>query len=185
MTLLLLLAEFFKAGLFAIGGGLATLPFLMEMSQTHPTWFTLDELMNMVAISESTPGPLGVNMASYVGFHVAGISGAVIATLGLVLPSYIIILIVVRVLDRFQNHPRVIGGLQGLHPAVTGLIAVAGYSVITASLLRTTDGVTRFQWLAFILLLVFLTAMQLKPLERIHPVLYIVFGAVLGVLLQL
>ena len=77
MTYFLLAYEFFKAGLFAIGGGLATLPYLMEMSQNHPTWFTLDELMNMIAVSESTPGPIGVNMASYVGFHVGGVLGEV------------------------------------------------------------------------------------------------------------
>ncbi len=185
MTLLVLAYEFFKAGLFAIGGGLATLPFLMEMSRAHPAWFSIDELMNMIAVSESTPGPIGINMASYVGYHVSGILGAVIATLSLVLPSYIVVLIVVRILDRFRNNRRINGGLEGLRPAVTGLIAAAGYSVLWASLFRTVGGATQFQWLAFVLFLCFFTAMQLKPFQKLHPILYIAAGAILGVVLNL
>ncbi|MCE5343805.1 MAG: chromate transporter [Eubacteriales bacterium] len=185
MTLLILAFEFFKAGLFAIGGGLATLPYLMEMAVNHPTWFSIDELMNMIAVSESTPGPIGVNMSSYVGYHVAGLPGAVIATFSLVLPAYLSILIVVRILDRFRTNRRISGGLEGLRPAVTGLIAAAGYSVLSSSLFRVIGGVTQFQWLAFLLFLCFFTVMQLRPLQKVHPLLYIAFGAVLGVVLQL
>jgi chromate transporter len=185
LTLLMLAYEFFKAGLFAIGGGLATLPYLMEISRVHPAWFTIDELMNMIAVSEATPGPIGINMATYVGFHVSGIVGAVVATVSLVMPSYIVVLIVVRILDRFRSNRRISGGLEGLHPAVTGLIAAAGYSVLWASLFRTASGVTQFQWLAFVLFLCFFTAMQLKPLQKLHPILFIAAGAVLGVVLNL
>ena len=116
MIYLQLAFAFFKAGLFAVGGGLATLPFLMEMSAAHPQWFSIDELMQMVAVSESTPGPIGVNMASYVGFHVAGIPGAVTATLSLILPAFITILIVVRVLDRFQTNRHIAGGMEAMRP---------------------------------------------------------------------
>ena len=91
MTCLLLFYEFFKTGLFAVGGGLATLPFLYDMAARHPEWFTVSQLADMLAVSESTPGPLGVNMATYVGFTVAGIPGAVIATIGEVTPSIIVI----------------------------------------------------------------------------------------------
>ena len=185
MTLLILAFEFFKAGLFAIGGGLATLPYLMEMSVNHPNWFSLNELMNMIAVSESTPGPIGVNMATYVGYHVAGIPGAVVATFALVLPAYLTVLIIIRILDRFRTNRRVSGALDGLRPAVTGLIAAAGYSVLVASLIRVTDGVTQFQWIAFALFLAFFTAMQFKPLKKVHPLLYIAVGAVLGVVLQM
>lgn len=185
MTYLLLAYEFFKAGLFAIGGGLATLPYLMEMSRAHPDWFTLDQLMNMIAISESTPGPIGVNMASFAGFHVAGIPGAIVATFSLILPSYLVILIIVRIVDSFRDNRRVAGGLRGLHPAVTGLIAAAGFSVLWASVVRTTDGVAQFQWLAFVLFLCFFTVQQFKPLQKLHPILYIAVGAVLGVALNL
>ncbi|MDD3920272.1 MAG: chromate transporter, partial [Eubacteriales bacterium] len=103
MIYLQLAFEFFKAGLFAVGSGLATLPFLMQMSVKYPQWFSLNELMQMVAISESTPGSIGVNMATYVGFHIAGLPGALTATFSLVLPSFTVILIVVHVLDRFKN----------------------------------------------------------------------------------
>ena len=185
MTYLLLAFEFFKAGLFAIGGGLATLPYLMEMAQVHPNWFSLNELMNMIAISESTPGPIGINMATYVGFHVAGIWGAVCATFMLVLPSYIVILIVVRVLDRFRTNRFIAGGLEGLRPAVTGLIAAAGFSVLWASLYKLTAGAMQFQWLAFIIFLCLFTATQLKPFKKLHPILYIALGAVLGVVFNL
>lgn len=185
MTLFWLAFEYFKAGLFAVGGGLATLPFLMEMSQTHPGWFSMDELMNMIAVSESTPGPIGINMASYVGYHVAGFAGAVVATFSLVLPSYIVVMIVVRILDRFRANRRVSGGLEGLRPAVTGLIAAAGFSVLWASVVRVTDGVSQFQWLAFVLFLCFLTAMQFKPFQKLHPILFIAAGAVLGVVFNL
>ena len=93
MIYLRLFLEFFKAGLFAVGGGLATLPFLSNMA-TSTGWFTHSQLADMVAVSESTPGPLGVNMATYVGYTVKGVPGAVIATLGLITPSVIIILII-------------------------------------------------------------------------------------------
>ena len=103
MTYLLLFYEFFKTGLFAVGGGLATLPFLYDMAARHPEWFTTSQLADMVAVSESTPGPLGVNMATYVGFITGGIPGALVATIGLVAPSIIIILIVAAFLKRFRD----------------------------------------------------------------------------------
>ena len=93
--------EFFKAGLFAIGGGLATLPFLQEISQATG-WFTQQDLMDLIAISESTPGPIGVNAATYAGYHACGVFGGVTSTLGLVAPSVIVILLVSKVLDRFK-----------------------------------------------------------------------------------
>ncbi|MBN1777952.1 MAG: chromate transporter [Clostridiales bacterium] len=185
MIYLQLAFEFFKAGLFAVGGGLATLPFLMQTSQTYPQWFSVDELMQMVAISESTPGPIGVNMATYVGFHVAGIPGAVTATFALILPAFLTILIVVRVLDRFQTNRRIAGGMEAMRPAVTGLIAAAGYAVLKSVLFSVQDGVTSFQWIALTLFVILFVLLRVKRLERIHPVAYIAVGAVLGVVLQL
>ena len=102
MIFLQLFYEFFKAGLFAIGGGLATLPFLKQISLRYP-WFTPNDLMDMIAVSESTPGPMGVNSATYAGFHAAGIPGAITATCSLVLPSVIIIILVSRALDKFRD----------------------------------------------------------------------------------
>ena len=102
MIYLQLFFEFFKAGLFAIGGGLATIPFLTDIGQ-RTGWFTSGELANMIAISESTPGPMGVNMATYVGFHTGGIAGGVIATLGLVCPSILVILVIAGFLKKFRE----------------------------------------------------------------------------------
>ena len=98
MQLLILFLEFFKIGLFSVGGGLATLPFLYDLADKYP-WLSASQIPDMIAISESTPGPLGVNMATYAGFHCAGPLGSVIATAGLVTPSVIVIIIVYKFLD--------------------------------------------------------------------------------------
>ena len=95
MTCLALFWEFFKIGLFAVGGGTATIPFLMDLAE-RVDWYTTQELLDMIAISQSTPGPIGVNMATYVGYTTAGVPGAVIATIGLVMPAFLIMLVVAR-----------------------------------------------------------------------------------------
>ena len=138
MTFLLLFLEFFKTGLFAIGGGLATLPFLKQISLRYP-WFTPNDLMDMIAVSESTPGPMGVNSATYAGFHAAGIPGALMATCSLVLPSVIIIILVSRALDKFRDSQLVKNGFYGLRPASAGLIFGAMLEVFVASLLHTEN----------------------------------------------
>lgn len=135
MIFVRLFFEFFKAGLFAIGGGMATLPFLYNISD-KTGWFTYGQLADMVAISESTPGPMGVNMATYVGFTTAGPAGAVIATLGLITPSIIVILIIAGFLKAFKTNKYVQNAFYGLRPASTGLIAAAGLSVLSLVLLH-------------------------------------------------
>lgn len=135
MIYLRLFYEFFKAGLFAIGGGLATLPFLYEISD-QTGWFTHGQLADMVAISESTPGPIGVNMATYVGYTSGGLPGAVVATIGLITPSVIVILIVARFLRRFSENRYVKHAFYGLRPASVGLIAAAGFLVLKLALLH-------------------------------------------------
>ena len=139
MILLKLFYEFFKAGLFAVGGGMATIPFLMDMAD-NTDWFTRGQLADMVAVSESTPGPIGVNMATYVGFTTAGIPGALISTLGLVTPSVIIILLVARVLKQFRHNRFVEAGFYGLRPASAGLIGAAGVGVASMALLNSAEG---------------------------------------------
>ena len=128
MIFLQLFFEFFKAGLFAVGGGLATLPFLQDIS-ARTGWFTTDQLADMIAVSECTPGPIGVNMATYAGFLVKGVPGAVTATLGLICPSVIVIIIVARILKKFQSNKYVQAAFYGLRPAPTGLIGAACASV--------------------------------------------------------
>ena len=125
----------FRVGLFSVGGGLATIPFLTDLG-TRTGWFTPAELANMVAVSESTPGPMGVNMATYVGFETNGPMGCVIATLGLITPSIIIILVIARFLQKFRQSRTVDAVFYGLRPASTALIASAGFlSVAKVSLL--------------------------------------------------
>ena len=103
MILLQLFYEFFKTGLFSIGGGMATIPFLQHMGE-ETGWFTNQDLTTMIAVSESTPGPLGVNMATYVGYETAGVPGALLATLGVITPGIIIILVIASFLSKFRNN---------------------------------------------------------------------------------
>lgn len=134
MTYILLFIEFFNTGLFSVGGGLATLPFLYSMADKYP-WFDRDILADMIAISESTPGPIGVNMATYAGFQAEGILGGIIATIALVLPSLIVIIIVAKFLNKFSENKYVKGAFYGIRPAVTAMIAVAGFQVFKISVL--------------------------------------------------
>lgn len=184
MMYLRLFFEFFRAGLFAVGGGLATLPFLYEISD-RTGWFTHAQLADMVAISESTPGPMGVNMATYVGFTSGGVPGAVIATVGLVTPSVIIILLVARFLSRFSENKFVKGAFYGLRPASVGLIAAAGCLVFKLALLNTdafaaSGSVADLFNLPGLVLAaaVFFVMKKWNP----HPVVVIAGSAVVGVL---
>lgn len=119
MIYLQLFIEFFKVGLFSIGGGLATLPFLYNISD-RLRWYSHMDLANMIAISESTPGPVGVNTATYVGNTVAGILGTVVATAALIVPSIIIIIIISKFLNKFKDSKHVKNVFYGLRPASVG-----------------------------------------------------------------
>ena len=135
MMYLRLFWEFFKTGLFSVGGGLATLPFIYDMSD-RTGWFTYQQIADMVAVSESTPGPIGVNTATYVGYVTAGVPGSLIATLGLVTPAVICILIIASCLKKFRENRFVDHAFYGLRPASAGLIAAAGFAVVRISLLQ-------------------------------------------------
>ena len=187
MILLRLFYEFFKAGLFAVGGGMATLPFLYDIS-TRTCWYTHEKLADMIAVSESTPGPIGVNMATYVGFETAGIPGAVIATLGLVTPSIMIILLIARALKAFRENPYVEAGFYGLRPCSVGLIAAAGFLVVKLALLNTTLYETSgqladlFNFKALVLATVLLVCTRyIKKLKGLHPIVFILASAVVGI----
>ena len=137
MILLKLFWEFLKIGLFSVGGGMATLPFLYDLADSTG-WYTYSQLADMLAVSESTPGPVGINMATYVGYTVGGFAGAVTATVGIVLPGVILVLIIVSVLDKFRGNRYVDAAFYGLRPASTALIAAAGVSVVEISLLNVS-----------------------------------------------
>jgi len=180
--ILILCLEYFKIGLFAVGGGLATLPFLTEMQRTYG-WFTAEDLGNMIAVSESTPGPIGVNMATYVGFMQNSVVGALAATLSLVLPSLIVICLIAGVLDKFQKNQLVQDAFSAIRPAVTGLIAAAGATVAEIALFHGAFSLASVDWVAVAIFAALFVCTQLKALKKLHPVVFIAVGAVLGVVL--
>lgn len=185
MLYLRLFYEFFKTGLFAVGGGLATLPFLNDMAD-RTGWFTRSQLADMLAVSESTPGPIGVNMATYVGFTTGGVLGSLIATLGLITPSIVIILIVANLLKAFRDNKYVSAALYGLRPASTAMVAAAGVSVVLLALLDTSaSGLAIFRWREIALAAVILVLTRWTPkVKDFHPIVFIALGAVVGVLLK-
>ena len=189
MIYLKLFLEFFKTGLFAVGGGMATIPFLYQLSDSTG-WFTRTDLANMIAVGESTPGPIGVNMATYVGFLTGmgengiggAILGAVVATLGLITPSVIIILIVAMILKSFRNNRYVNSAFYGLHPTSTGLIAAAGLGVMTSNLF----GNGTFNWKGLILAVVlWIFTNKVMSTKKLHPIVFIACSAVAGILFSM
>ena len=197
MVYIKLFFEFFKTGLFAIGGGMATLPFLKAIGESTG-WYTNAELMNMLAVSESTPGPIGINMATYVGFKVAGIPGAIVATIGEITPSIVVIILVAAILNKFKNSKLVGDVFYGLRPTSSGLIGAACVTVVlqvltTISIANNSRGIINTFTIqpdtcvvilpAILLAAVLLVATnRIKPLRKLHPIEFIAFSAVVGVI---
>ena len=190
MTYLLLFYEFFKAGLFAIGVGLATLPFLYDMAAKYP-WFDEAILSDMIAISESTPGPFAVNIATYVGTEMGvsaggigvwgGFLGGICATLGVVLPSLIIILIVAKCYEKFKTNRFVKGAMSGLKPAVIGLIGAAVLSIGQTVFFPNGLSFSVFSGLPFYVSAVIFIGMAVCAFKKLHPIAIIGISAVLGI----
>ena len=185
MIYLKLFYEFFKTGLFAIGGGMATLPFLSDMAD-RTGWFTQAQLADMLAVSESTPGPVGVNMATYVGFETSGVLGAVVATLGLVTPSVIVILIVASFLKAFRSNRFVDAAFYGLRPASTAMVASAGIGVVLLSLVDTgASGLALFRGEELARAAVILVLTRWVPVtKKLHPIVFIGAAAVVGIVFR-
>ncbi len=191
MIYLRLFWEFFKVGLFSVGGGLATLPFLYSLG-AKTGWFSTADVANMLAVSESTPGPIGVNMATYAGFDCAGVLGGVVATLGLVTPSVIVIVLIAMALQAFRTNKYVDAAFYTLHPASTGLIAAAGWSVFALVLVNldayraSYQQADLLQWKNLILFAVIWVLTNLvKPLKKLHPVVFLALAAVVGIVFRL
>ena len=186
--------EFFKTGLFAVGGGMATIPFLYDMAD-RTGWFAAEDLANMIAVGESTPGPIGVNMATYVGFitgDVYGLAGsvlgAVIATVGLITPSVIIILLVSLVLNSFRKNPLVEHAFYGLRPASAGLIAAAGLVVMKSNLLHMEAGwhFPGVNWKGLVLAVVLWILTNVVPkTKKLHPIVFIGLAAIAGIVFSM
>lgn len=185
MIYIRLFFEFCKVGLFAVGGGLATIPFLSDLG-IRTGWFTSAQLADMIAVSESTPGPIGINMATYAGFTAAGVPGGIIATLGLVFPSLIIILIIAGFLNRFRESRTVDAVFYGLRAASVALITAAMLQVARIALMyHTADNGTMqlFYWPAIILAAAVFVCSSYTPLKKIHPICFIAFSAAAGIVL--
>jgi chromate transporter len=194
MTFLYLFLEFFKTGLFAVGGGLATIPFLQELAvNENYGWFSLDQLSDMIAVSESTPGPIGVNMATYAGYNAGfqidgigtGILGGIVATLGIVCPAIIIICIISKFLEKFRNNKFVNYAFYGIRPAVAGLITGAMASVFVSAVFilgetGTISGINIIASAAFVVL----TALC-AVFKKLHPIVFIALGALVGIIFGL
>ena len=187
MILLQLFFEFAKVGLFTVGGGMASVPFLVAMSE-KTGWFTQAQLIDMIAISESTPGPLGINMGTYVGFETAGIPGAIIATLGITLPTAALAIIVAKFLFGFKENKYVQGAFYGLRPASAGLIAAAGVSVAMLSLVNQA-ALEAKEWAKLVDIKAIILAAVLwvltnkvKQTKKLHAIVFIAFSAVIGII---
>ena len=186
MILLRLFWEFFKTGMFSVGGGLATLPFIYDISD-KTGWFTHQQIADMIAVAESTPGPIGINMATYVGFTTAGVLGSLVATLGIITPDIAIILIIAMFLKKFRESKLVENAFYGLRPASTALIAAAGWSVVRISLLNLDAErfLSVFHWQAIALAVVIWVLTNLvQQTKKWHPLVFIAISAVVGVLLK-
>lgn len=196
MILVRLFLEFCRVGLFSVGGGLATIPFLTDLGE-RTGWFGAGDLANMIAISESTPGPMGVNMATYVGFHTAGVVGGVAATVGLIFPSVVIILVIAGFLEKFRQSKAVDGVFYGLRAASVALITAALLQVAKIALMfHETAGPEMapgsfvpkyelFYWPAIILAVVIFVLVKFSPLKKLHPICFIGLAALAGIIFQM
>lgn len=202
LTFIRLFIEFFFTGLLAVGGGLATLPFLYDIGE-RTQWFTEADVLNMIAVSESTPGPIGVNMATYTGFItggtvtdspaleiVFGLLGAMTATLSLVLPSFIVIMIVAKFLDKFRTSPLTEGTFRTLRPASTALITAAGLSVFKLTLFPSgfdlssvASFFTSVDYKSLILVAIIFAITKLW--KKGHPIFFILIAAAAGIVLKI
>lgn len=172
--------EFFQTGLFAVGGGMATLPFLYDIAD-RTGWFTHQQLADMIAVSESTPGPIGINMATYSGYITAGLPGAVTATVGLITPSIIVILVIAAFLYAFHENKYVNAIFYGLRPASAAMITAAGIVVARVTFFdgEFANGISIKPLVLAVILLVFTHA--IKRTRNLHPIIWIIFSAIIGV----
>ena len=188
MVLVQLFLEFCRVGLFSVGGGLATIPFLTDLGE-RTGWFGAGDLANMIAISESTPGPMGVNMATYVGFHTAGVVGGVVATVGLIFPSVVIILIIAGFLEKFRQSKAVDAVFYGLRAASVALITAALLQVAKIALLtpgQPWEGMPfQLNLMAVILAVIIFVLVKFSPLKKLHPVCFIGLAALAGIVFQM
>ncbi|MCR4710902.1 MAG: chromate transporter [Clostridia bacterium] len=187
MTVLTLFLEFLKIGMFSVGGGMATLPFIYALSE-KTGWYSVQEIADILAVSESTPGPIGINTATYVGYKVAGIPGALAASVGIIIPGLLLVIIIMTVLNKFRDNKYVNGAFYGLRPASIGLIIAAGLLVAKITLLtlpqyqETHALLDLFNWKALLLAAVLLVFTRyIKQTKNLHPIFFIAASALIGI----
>jgi chromate transporter len=183
VTLLILFAEFFKIGLFSIGGGLATLPFIYKLSDTY-TWLKPEMIPDMLAVAQSLPGAIGINLGIYTGFRCAGIPGAFTAAIGLAAPSIIVIIIIAGMLSAFKENPMVQAVFAGLRPAAMGLLCAAFLPALRVSLWNG-EAETWYAHFRIPELIIFLVLFLLTRKIKLHPVFWIAAAGIAGALLGL
>ncbi len=175
MILLQLFYAFVRIGLFAFGGGDATLPLISQIIIDEMHWLSLGEFNQVVAIAQLTPGPIAVNAATYVGYRLAGVAGATIATIGVCLPSFILVVLIMRALKRFESNSGVSNFITGLRPAVIALIAAAAYSIAI-----TGGGISDIKTI-----LIAIASFAALRLTKINPILVLVMAGATGVVAYL
>lgn len=178
MIYLILFLTFLKIGAFTFGGGYAMLP-LIQQEVLNRGWLTADKLMEFVAISESTPGPFAINISTYVGYHMGGVFGAFCSTMGVVLPSFVIILIVVKVLDKFKENKYIKGAMFGLKGSVCGMIGVAVITAVKAAVSSMSFSIAEVI-VASLLFIVSVFGLY----KKVHPLYLILFSAVVGIIFK-
>ena len=181
MLFLELFLTFFKIGAFTFGGGYAMLP-LVQAAVIEKGWLSETQIVDFIAVSESTPGPFAINIATYVGSQMGGIFGAFCCTLGVVLPSFIIILLVAKFFEKFKNSKTVSGCMSGLKPAVIGLISSAVISIGTTVFFPVSVSFAVLKTAAFYVSAVIFGIMMIASMKKVSPILIIVGSAVLGIL---
>ena len=180
MELIELFLAFLKIGTFTFGGGYAMIAMIQAEAERHG-WLTQEELVDFVALSESTPGPLAVNMATFAGMRTGGVLGAVIATLGIVLPSFIIILIIAKCFEKYKKSKAVGGIIDGLKPAVVGMIGAAFISVSRTVFFPSGISLSAFSSASFWVFLGLFAAAAILAFKKVHPIKIILLSAVIGV----
>lgn len=188
MMLVNLYFVFFKIGLFAVGGGLATIPFLQKIVVEHYGWITSADLLDIIAIAESTPGAIGVNAATFVGYKVAGLIGSLITVVGLVTPSIVIIIIIAHYFKKFREQSLVKAGFYGIRPVVAGLIGAAGFEVAKIALFNFDQYISTGSVLDLLnikAIIIFGVGIYAIAKWNKHPIVYIVGGAAVGILFRL
>ncbi|MBO7472718.1 MAG: chromate transporter [Ruminococcus sp.] len=180
MALIKLFLVFLKIGAFTFGGGYAMIAMIQAEAERHG-WLTQEELVDFVALSESTPGPLAVNMATFVGMRTCGVLGAIIATLGIILPSFIIILIIAKFFETYKNSKAVNGIMSGLKPAVVGMISAAFISVARTVFFPSGISVSTFSSASLWVFLSLFAITVILAFKKVHPINIILLSAVIGI----